>query len=158
MAPHGIYPTSEDDRWVAIACRDDDDWRQLAPLLIEAPIDRWSDPDALDDAVAAWTRPQTREQVVEMLSARGVPVAPVLLPPERTDAHERNQAWGLWPTVEHSKHGAIRVDGLPVHLSRTDWHVERGGPLLGEDNDRVLGEVLGLSPSEIEDLRAQGVI
>ena len=158
MAPHGIYPTRDDDRWVAIACRDDADWGQLAALLADAPADPWADPDALDDAVAAWTRPQTREQVVEVLRGRHVPVAPVLLPPERTDHHERTAAWGLWPTVEHSKHGAIRVDGLPVHLSRTDWHVERGGPLLGEDNDRVFSEVLGLSASEIDDLRDQGVI
>ena len=158
MAPHGIYPTSEDDRWVAVACRNDDDWAQLAPLLDGAPADRWADPDALDDAVAAWTRPQTREQVVASLAGRGVPAAPVLLPPERIDHHERTAAWGLWPSAEHTKHGTIRVDGLPVHLSRTDWHVERGGPLLGEDNDRVLSEVLGLDQSEIDDLRATGVI
>jgi crotonobetainyl-CoA:carnitine CoA-transferase CaiB-like acyl-CoA transferase len=45
-----------------------------------------------------------------------------------------------------------------VHLSRTDWHVERGGPLLGEDNDRVFGEVLGLDQDEIDELRTTGVI
>ena len=38
----------------------------------------------------------------------------------------------------HTKHGAVRVDGLPVHLSGTDWRIERGGPMLGEDNERVL--------------------
>ena len=32
----------------------------------------------------------------------------------------------------------VRVDGLPVHLSGTDWRIERGGPVLGEDNERVL--------------------
>jgi crotonobetainyl-CoA:carnitine CoA-transferase CaiB-like acyl-CoA transferase len=58
----------------------------------------------------------------------------------------------------HSKHGPLRVDGLPVHLSRTDWRVERGGPLLGEDTERVLTGLLGLSSAELDDLRAGGVI
>ena len=156
MAPHGIYPTVEEDRWVAIACRDDADWGRLAALLDDPPSDRWADPDALDVTVAAWTRTRTREQVVDALT--GMPVAPVLLPPERIDHHERTAAWGLWPTIEHTKHGSIRVDGLPVHLSRTDWQVGRGGPLLGEDNDRVFSEVLGLSAAEIDSLRAEGVI
>lgn len=158
MAPHGIYPTSEEDRWVAIACRDDSDWGQLAELLTDPPADRWADPDALDATVAAWTSGLTREQVVAAVRDRGVPAAPVLLPPERCDEHERTAAWGLWPTIEHTKHGAIRVDGLPVHLSRTDWQVGRGGPLLGEDNDRVYAEVLGLDQTEIDELRETGVI
>ena len=38
-------------------------------------------------------------------------------PPERCDGDADNEAWGLWPTVDHAKHGAVRVDGLPVHLS-----------------------------------------
>ena len=33
MAPHGVYRSAGDDRWVAIACRDDADWRALAGLL-----------------------------------------------------------------------------------------------------------------------------
>jgi len=54
--------------------------------------------------------------------------------------------------------GRVRVDGLPYHLSATDWRMERGAPCLGEHNDLVFGDVLGLSPSEIAELREQGVI
>ena len=159
MAPHGIYPTRETDRWVAIACRDDADWSRLAALLVDDPPgDRWADPDALDALVAGWTATRTRDEVVEILRPVGVPVAPVLLSADRCDHHRHTAEWGLWPTVEHTKHGPIRVDGLPVHLSRTDWRVERGGPLLGEDNDRVLSEVLGLEQAEIDELRAEQVI
>ena len=69
-----------------------------------------------------------------------------------------NDAWGLWPTVDHAKHGAVRVDGLPVHLSATDWRIERAGPVLGQDNEQVYGEVLGLTPAEIGRLAEDGVI
>jgi hypothetical protein len=54
--------------------------------------------------------------------------------------------------------GRVRVDGLPVHLSETDWRLERGAPCLGQDNDYVYGELLGLGPDERAGLQAEGVI
>ena len=54
--------------------------------------------------------------------------------------------------------GRVRVDGLPYHLSATDWQMERGAPCLGEHNDFVFGELLGLSDREIVALRDEGVI
>ena len=87
-----------------------------------------------------------------------MPCAVVARPAYRCDADPDNAAWGLWPEVQHTRHGAVRVDGLPVHLTRSDWRLERGGPLLGEDSDRVLSEILGLDEKEIADLRHEGVI
>ena len=159
MAPHGIYPSSEPDQWLAIACRDDADWDRLAPLLgPQAPRDRFSDEDFLDDLVGRWTLGLSREAVVGELTARGIPVAGVARPSERVDRDPVADAWGLWPVAHHAKHGERRVDGLPVHLSETDWSIRRAGPLLGEHNERVYGELLSLSTREIGDLQAEGVI
>ena len=163
MAPHGIYATVEADRWVAIACRDDDEWRRFAPVigaerLADRFADRFADLDALDHLVTTFTSTRTRGEVVAELSPLGLAVAPVALQSERIDHDSRTSDWGLWPTAVHTKHGPLRVDGLPIHLSGGDWSIERGGPMLGEDNDRVLTELLGLTPAEIDDLRAQMVI
>jgi crotonobetainyl-CoA:carnitine CoA-transferase CaiB-like acyl-CoA transferase len=167
MAPHGVYPCREDDSWVAIACRHDDDWRALAVLIGEPwtkdesyreLAGRLAAEDELDVCLAEWTRARGRSDVVADVRAVGVPSAPVTRPSERCDDDVENKAWGMWPTVEHTKHGAVRVDGLPVHLSATDWRVERAGPVLGEDNERVYSEVLGLSPAEIGRLAQDGVI
>ena len=49
--------------------------------------------------------------------------------------------------------GEVRVDGLPVHLSETDWAITRGGPTLGQHNEVVYGDLLGLSGTEIGRLR-----
>ena len=54
--------------------------------------------------------------------------------------------------------GEVRVEGVPVHLSETDWSADKGGPLLGEDNDRIFGELLGVDAAELERLRADGVV
>jgi benzylsuccinate CoA-transferase BbsF subunit len=167
MAPHGIYPCRDDDSWVAIACRDDGDWSALVDVIGEpwakdgglaALVGRLLDEDGLDANLGAWTGARLRDHVVAEVRAVGVPAAPVSRPPERCDDDPALAAWGLWPTITHAKHGRLRVDGLPVHLSATDWRVERGGPTLGEDNDRVLGEVLGLTTAEIGQLAAEGVI
>jgi crotonobetainyl-CoA:carnitine CoA-transferase CaiB-like acyl-CoA transferase len=47
---------------------------------------------------------------------------------------------------------------VPVHLSATDWRIERAGPMLGQDNERVLCGLLGVSAEELEELAATGVI
>jgi crotonobetainyl-CoA:carnitine CoA-transferase CaiB-like acyl-CoA transferase len=60
--------------------------------------------------------------------------------------------------VHHSEIGEVRVDGMPVHLSDTDWVIARGAPCLGEHNRLVYGELLGLSDDELDVLTASGVI
>jgi crotonobetainyl-CoA:carnitine CoA-transferase CaiB-like acyl-CoA transferase len=167
MAPHGIYPCHDDDAWVAIVCRDDDDWSVLAGVVGEpwakdgayaVLAGRLGVEDELDEKLSAWTRTRTRDEVVAKVRSAGVPCAPVTRPSERCDHDPENEAWGLWPTVHHKKHGAVRVDGLPVHLSATDWRLDRAGPVLGEDNERVYSEVLGLTSAEIGRLADDGVI
>lgn len=167
MAPHGIYPTAEDDRWVAVACRSDDDWTRLAAAFGEpwAADPEWAtlagrlaQQDRLDALVATWTVTRTRAEVAAALRAAGVPVAPVATQRERIDEDPDTEGFGLWPTVPHTRHGDVRVDGYPAHLSATDWHLRRAAPLLGEDDDAVLTGLLGLSQTEVDQLRADGVI
>ena len=177
MAPHGIYPTASEapgidglgagDNWVAIACRHDADWGELVAEIGEPWAEdeayatlagRLAHQDELDDRMASWTRGRDRKALAAALLARGVPAAAVARPAERIDEDPAMAKWGLWPTVEHTAMGEVRVDGLPVHLSETDWRITEGGPCLGEDNDRVYGELLGLSADEIGELRSQGVI
>ena len=167
MAPHGIYPATGEDRWVAIACRDDDDWAALGRVVKEGwcaerrfarLAGRLADEDELDALVGAWSGGREDALVAEALRAAGVPAAAVARPGERIDHDPSTAAWGLWPTVEHTEMGEVRVDGLPVHLSRTDWAFERAAPCLGEHNRYVLTELLGLADDEVEALADEGVI
>ena len=87
-----------------------------------------------------------------------MPVAPVARPGERIDHDPSTAAWGMWPTVHHTEMGDVRVDGLPVHLSRSDWHLSRGAPCLGEHNEQVFCGLLGLSTDELAELYDQGVL
>ena len=167
MAPHGVYPAAGADRWVAIACRDDRDWAALAHAIAEPWADdpRWrardgrvAEEDALDGLIARWTGTRDTFAIAEALRAEGVPAAAVARSGDRIDRDVATREWGLFPTVTHSAMGRVRVDGLPVHLSRTDWTVERGAPCLGEHNDFVYGTLLGIDADQRAALHEAGVI
>ena len=167
MAPHNVYPAEGEDRWVAIACRDDADWAAMAKVIgqpwasdarfasLEGRVDAEAD---LDSLVARWTATRDRYSVAAELQAAGVPAAAVQQAVDRIDNDPGTAAWGLWPVVSHPEIGDVRVEGLPVHLSDTDWSIEHSAPLLGEHNERVFGGLLGLSAAELDALRAEGVI
>jgi crotonobetainyl-CoA:carnitine CoA-transferase CaiB-like acyl-CoA transferase len=165
IAPHGIYPCVIPDTWVAIACETGEHWSALAAAASLAPdarfatlADRLTNEDALDAAISAWTSEREAREVESLLRPSGVPVTVVQSPEERIDIDPNTRAWGLWPTVEHREMGRVRVDGMPVHFSSTDWSITQGGPCLGEDNAFVYGDLLGMTPPEIEQLREEGVI
>ncbi|MCU1375903.1 MAG: L-carnitine dehydratase/bile acid-inducible protein [Actinomycetia bacterium] len=165
MAPHGIYPTAAEDRWVAVACRDDADWERLRGRIDDAWAHeaRWATlagriehQDVLDEQLAAWTVRQDRDALAADLRRAGVPASVVALPEDRIEHDPMTSEWGLWPTVHHPEIGDVRVDGLGIHLSETDWAMRRGAPLLGEHNQEVFAGILGLDQAEIDQLAKDG--
>ncbi len=167
MAPHNIYPALGEDSWVAIACRNDDDWRSMCSVIdMEWAHDsrfanssgRFANEDELDQLMQEWTTPQDRFVVESTLQQAGVPAAAVRTPEDRIEKDPDTAAWGLWPTVRHREIGEVRVDGIPVHMSTTDWSIRRGAPCLGEHNNLVFGELLGHSNEELARLAEAGVL
>jgi len=167
MAPHGIYPCAGDDEWLAIACRSDEEWQALGQVVGEpwcgdpgwvSTEGRITDQDRLDEAVAGWTRRQPKFAAAQALREAGIAAAAVQKPRERVDQDPSTANFGLWPTVHHTAIGDVCVDGLPVHLSESDWQMRRGAPCLGEHNEEILGRLLGLSPEEVAQLREEGVL
>jgi benzylsuccinate CoA-transferase BbsF subunit len=167
MAPHGVYPAAGEDHWVAIACRDDADWARLAGAIDRewASDPRWTSSsgrlagrDELDGLLGSWTSELDRGAIESRMRGAGVPCERVATPEDRIEHDPRTGRWGLWPTVDHAELGERRVEGIPIHLSETDWSITRGAPCLGADNHLVYGTLLGLSSEEIDDLAARKVI
>jgi benzylsuccinate CoA-transferase BbsF subunit len=167
MVPHGIYPASGDNNWVAIACRSDEDWARMAEVIgadwardpaLASFAARMARREEIDRRIGEWTAGQERGAIVFALRAGGVPADQVARPADRIENDPRTAAWGLWPTVHHDEIGETRVEGIPVHMSETDWSISRGAPCLGADNDYVYGTLLGLSSDEIADFSERGVI
>jgi crotonobetainyl-CoA:carnitine CoA-transferase CaiB-like acyl-CoA transferase len=171
-APHGIYRCQGDDRWIAIACFDESAWTGLLRVsgltaLAEDPryatlARRLRHQDALDQAVAAWTATCDAFECMHRLQAAGVPAGVCQTAEDRCDRDPQLAALEWLTEVRGTKIGEWPVIEFPAKLTRTPAHsagpIGRGAPCYGEDNRYVLGEMLGYSSGEIDDLQAEGVI
>jgi len=166
MAPHNVYPCWGIDRWLAIAVATDDEFVALCdvmglPELASDPrfagsAARKQNEAALDEIIAGWTRQQDRDYTANRLCAAGVAAAPSRDAQDLfRDPHLRER--GVFVEVEHPEGGTHDVVGLPWKMSDCEPSLRRA-PRLGEHNDYVFGDVLGLEPVEIERLRREGVI
>ena len=149
MAPHGVYPASGEDRWVSIAVSGDEQHRALAELIGSAPDDQ---------AISAWTASRDANAAAEQLQAAGIAAHASWTTPEiAADPHLRARR-AIVDVAEPG--GTIRAAvGVPMRLSRgEDIGIHRGTPQLGEHEDYVYGELLGLSTAERRALEEAEVI
>jgi len=159
-APHGVYRCAGADRWVALSVWDDTRWRAFCEVTgIVGPATaaaRRAARAELDARIEAWTRTRERDEVVRLLRAKGLRVAPVLSISELfTDPQLAHR--GMWPALTHPAIGEMRVMAPPFRLAATPSVQERPGPTVGADNDHVFGEILGLSLDERRTLERDGV-
>ena len=162
MAPHGVYPARGDDQWIALACRDDQDWRAAAQIVgisanrFASFVDRRAAEDEIDERIAAWSGGRRRDEAVAELAAAGVPVAPVLDVLEILDYPEfAEREW--FPRQEHPDLGEHRYGGFPWRFAHAELGAERPPPRLGEHTREILAE-LGFGPSTIDDLFRDDVV
>lgn len=77
--------------------------------------------------------------------------------PEATNL-EQLQAREMIVSTPHTTAGRVRLPGLAVKLSASPGSVRHGAPTVGEHNDYVYGELLGLATEEVSRLRKEGII
>jgi benzylsuccinate CoA-transferase BbsF subunit len=170
--PHGAFPCVDEedpvdgtvgDRWVAIACWTDDDWARLAQIIgnhddafatFAGRRARIADVEAI---VGAWTATRTRAEVADTLQAAGIEAVPVQ---DFADVHGDPQLAAREHFVAHEHAhmgpGLYERNGFRVHDAPSGY--DQAGPTLGQDNDYVLGELLGLSADEQQHLRDLGAV
>jgi crotonobetainyl-CoA:carnitine CoA-transferase CaiB-like acyl-CoA transferase len=167
-APHGVYPSRGNDRWVAIAVFGDDEWRALvramgAPAWADDPRfgsqdGRYRHQDELDRHIAEWTAPRDRHDVMHLLQAAGVRAAAVQDASDTSEHDPQIAHRGLFFELDHPVIGPARFEGIPFDMARTAPDNWRSAPLLGEDNDYVMRGVLQLGDDEIRALEKAGAI
>ena len=167
MAPHNCYPCQGEDNWVSIAIATDEEWHAFCDALGNPPwtkdeklsdaYRRWQNQEELDQLIAEWTINHTHREVMEKLQRVGVAAIPSFGGEELfEDPHLRER--GFCTVVEHPKIGKRTVVNAPWRFSDTPARVSRFGPVLGEHNQYVFGELLGMSPKEIARLEEEGAI
>ena len=160
MFPHGVFPAAGEDRWVALAVEDADQWRRLCAAigrtdmaeLVDA-ADRRRRAAEIDAELAAWTGGFEAEAAATALQEVGVPAYVVQNTVECFEDPQLRHR-GHFVEVEHEKQGTTWVEGTRFHLSRTPARITRGAPTFGQHTFDVLTEVLGYDGDRIAELAA----
>jgi crotonobetainyl-CoA:carnitine CoA-transferase CaiB-like acyl-CoA transferase len=165
FAPHGVYPTQQPDRWLTLAVRTDAEWQSLLRVLGQSGDSRFVEAegrlrhrDALDRLVTQWLSARNADDTAAKLQAAGV-CAHVSwnMVDVASDPHLRER--GATTEVSGPNIPPRLAVGAPARFSKTgDVGIRTLTPALGQDEEYVFGELLGLSRAQRADLERREII
>ncbi|HVB79166.1 MAG TPA: CoA transferase [Candidatus Binataceae bacterium] len=178
-APHGVYRCrsrgGDDDRWIVVAVRSQAEWERFVSAIGNPTEDpnynsawtaepkfrtlylRMRNREELDTHVARWAATVDAEAAMGLLQRAGVAAGVAFNGADlATDPHLA--AHGFFAPVKLPDGGSTRLTGVPMRLSATPGSIRTVAPEVGEDNDYVLGELLGLGRAERAELIAEGAV
>ena len=166
-APHNVYRCKGPDRWIAIAVTRDAEWQALCEVIgrpdlaagsaLATVAGRRARQEDIDAAITAWTQRQDDYEAMLRLQQAGVPAGPFLEPSRLfRDPHLRQGGYftrlqthdGTWRDLPGI---GWRFDGGPVPYMAP-------APVLGQDNDTIYRDLLGLSAADVARLVEEQVI
>jgi benzylsuccinate CoA-transferase BbsF subunit len=167
MAPHNCYRCKGGDKWISIAVATDEEWNALCRVMgnpawtgeedYSDGFNRWKNRAKLDAHMGEWTIHHTHYEVMEMLQRAGVAAMPSFNAEEiLSDPHIK--ARGVINEVEHPVLGKKVVLNPSWKHSETPARIHKASPLLGEDNEEVFGDLLGMSKEEMRRLEEEQII
>jgi crotonobetainyl-CoA:carnitine CoA-transferase CaiB-like acyl-CoA transferase len=142
-----VFPASGDDRWVAIACRTDEQRAALEGIV--GTLD--------DDALAAWTAARSPDEVCAELQALGVPAHPAQRSGDMVDDPQLRHL-GHFRQLPHPELGDMVLEGPRVRYSRTPAATSATGPTIGQHSEAILKELLGYDDERFVDYVVAGAI
>ena len=166
-APHGAFPCAGNERWIALACRNEGEWLSLRRAMdepewaaeprFETLAGRKQHEDELESLLAEWTRGQGDHELMAKLQAEGVPAGAVQ---DFEDLVHDPQlaARSHFLEREHAALGRLQLEHSGFRLSDSPHDYSTAGPLLGAHTDSVLSDILGLGDDEIEALHEANVL
>jgi benzylsuccinate CoA-transferase BbsF subunit len=165
MAPNGAYPVGGEDKFIAIACETDAQWRALSDLVpalkaLEGPADvgqRLARQDELDALLAEFTREQDGPALEQSLQAAGVPAALVQNSPELV-ADPQLGHHGHFVKLPHQEGGHTVIESSRIHMSRSRPVLDANAPTFNRDMMFALNDVLGYDDERIGELLIAGAL
>lgn len=167
MAPHNCYRCKGNDKWISICVANDEEWQAFCKAIgnpewtkderFSDQLSRWKNQEELDSLVKQWTLNYTYYEAMEILQKAGVAAMPSFSADDifgNPHLAERQ----FTEILVHSEVGAHVTILPPWRLSATPQQVVRDAPCLGEHNQYVYGELLGMSDKEIQELTEEEVI
>jgi crotonobetainyl-CoA:carnitine CoA-transferase CaiB-like acyl-CoA transferase len=166
-APHGAYLCRGEDRWCTIAVFTDEEWQSFtrvigSPAWTNDPkfatlAARKENEDELDRLVEEWTTNRPAEEVMNKMQVAGVAAGVVETGEDLLENDPQLRYRHFFWELDHPEIGKYRAPRPSFVLSKTAPELSRG-PLLGEHNEYVLKDILGISDEEIAELIIAGVL
>ncbi len=165
-APHDCYPCKGEDRWVAIAVENDQQWVALAQILgsgidqdprFKALDDRLKNRDALDKMVSGWTETRDAFEIRDRLQRAGVPCG-VVQTGEDLVNDPQLKARGFIVAVDNPRLGRVVLPNFPLQFANAKLTRRWEFPVLGRDTEAVLREVVGYDQEKIAALKSEGAL
>ena len=173
--PHNVYRCADSERahtgvgpsWIAIAVANDEQWRSLCRTMGRTDWildERFGTLDGrreyaylIDEEIGLWTRDKNARQLMDDLQKVGVPAGVVQ---NQADLWEDPQVVHreFFQWLDHSECGPMPYDGIVSHLSKTPGALRSPQALVGEHNEEILREILGMDDDAIADLVVEGVL
>jgi crotonobetainyl-CoA:carnitine CoA-transferase CaiB-like acyl-CoA transferase len=162
MSPHGVFPCEGDDTWIAIACRDDDDWKRLAKVIGRIDLvgmsynDRKQHGERLHNMVSSWSSRRSAADAEAALIEANVPAHRV----QHSDACMTDPQFihtNHFVRIPHTMHGEVTVENSRMTLSETPANVSRRAPMFGEDTELILRSFLSYDDEKVKELQGKGV-
>jgi crotonobetainyl-CoA:carnitine CoA-transferase CaiB-like acyl-CoA transferase len=171
MAPHGVFPclpaAPNQEGWVAIAARSDDEWQRLAQVIGGNALEkdarfidctaRKHNEDALEAIIAAWTQTQSPLAIEARLQQLGIPAHNVASSADMV-ADPQLQLRQHFVSLPHALMGTTHFESARYQLDATPARYQRPAPHFGRDNTYVLSEVLGYDSARIAALNDAGIL
>ncbi len=165
-APHSVFPCKGDDRWISIAVASDEEWHKLLTAFkhpewlkvaeFATLEERLKHIDTLHKLIGEWTVQFDDRELAELLQSHGVAAAPVLNVGDLLeDPHYK--ARKTFVEVTHPLGFKETIYGAYVKTSVSE-PVVKPGPVIGQDNDHVFKEILGMSAERYDDLVKRQII
>ncbi len=175
FAPNDVYRCRDAERrytglgpsWIAISVTNDYQWRRLCERMNRADMisneifwtarSRRRNASELDAIIGEWTKDWDARELMDYLQKAGVPAGVVQSQADLwEDPQLRHRGFFQW--LDHAECGLMPYDGLTYDLSETPGALRMPQALIGQHNEEILKEILGLDDDSISDLIVNGVL
>jgi crotonobetainyl-CoA:carnitine CoA-transferase CaiB-like acyl-CoA transferase len=167
-APHGCYRCRGEDSWCAIAVFTDAEWEAFCRVVgrpdwvgdprFATRSSRLENVSQLDASIEEWTAARTAYEVMAVLQGAGVAAGVVQNTEDQARRDPQLEARRFFEEVEHLAKGKVLATGVPLGLTGTPGRSGRAGAAVGQDNDYVFRDLLGMTPQEIRSCVEAGAI
>ena len=166
-APHAVYPCKGEDQWCAIAVESEAQWKALRQAMggpawsenskFQAAGGRLENQDELDRDMSSWTKTMTPQEVLQRLQSVGVPSGVVQRSSDLLQDPQLAHR-GFHRYLEHGEMGVVPYAGHQFRIAGYDNGPRWASPTLGQHNEAVLREVLGMSEDDITEAVVSGAV